>query len=239
LKLERRNPLVISSQQSKEMSKKYAFPSLKDVRREVIADLAKVDAKKGTAASSRPSKVKRRDESEESSEDDASSSESSVSEPERDENRAQRGARYEPELEEAEDDMEAQLEQEDGGSQRRKRLPELDFVLSFAHKRARDLLRTSDDDDTALVTVVATWLRELEDRFETFEKQAAKFDEYESALLQSQRMHQKIRKQIAVLLKQESEIGRSLDQTRTQNERRKLGTREAQKAQQLLNSLKT
>jgi DNA repair ATPase RecN len=133
--------------------------------------------------------------------------------------------------------MEAQLEQEDATNVKLKRLPELDFVLSFAHKRAREMLSEGDEDDTALTTAVATWLSELEDRFNTFEKQAAKFDEFENALLQSQRMHQKFRTDITALLKKEREINRALTETNILNERRKKAAKEQEAAERMLTAV--
>ena len=222
--------------------KKYNFPSLKTVQpsrsddvdeEEEVASRTKreISKTKISAAKVKTSKSRKAEYSSEESSSEASSDEDEENIP----SIAHRGGLQDGQSEE--DDLEAQLEQEDVQYARRKRLPELDFVLSFAHKRARELLRNSDEDDAALTTVVATWLQELEERFETFEKQAAKFDEYESALLQSQRMHQKIRKQISSLLKQEREMKMSLSETVVQNERRLKGMREQSKADQLLSIL--
>jgi hypothetical protein len=72
--------------------------------------------------------------------------------------------------EEEENDEEWEAKEKD--YELKRRLPEMDFILNFAHRRVRDLLDSPDhEDDVNLMRVLATWLGELQNRFETFEKQ--------------------------------------------------------------------
>jgi hypothetical protein len=131
-----------------------------------------------------------------------------------------------------------QLEREEKHYLRTHRLPELDFVLTFAHRRVRALLESDEHlDDTNLTRLLATWLADVAQRFSKFETQASKFDELESATLQSQRKHHSIRKQLASAVREERELRRKVAARRLEQERRDTGAREASKGQDLLRIL--
>lgn len=118
-------------------------------------------------------------------------------------------------------------------SKSRKRLPELDFCLAFAHTQATKALSGSTQ-DLPLRMILGTWLNDLKHRFKEFEKNAAQFDEFQSSLLQSQRKHIKQRAKVSELLREQRKLNKLFARLKDKRARTMQGNADAKNADKML-----